>query len=134
MRTATILAAATLALTIVAPASARPQPTPDEQLQKALAGRVAGKPTMCITPSAISSTQIIDGTAILYRSGGKVYVNRPRSGASSLRSDDVLVTTMNGAQLCSIDTVRLVDRAAYFPRGFVSLGEFIPYTRVDTTR
>lgn len=131
MRTATILSAATLALSIATPSFGAPRPTPDAQLQKALAGRVAGTPTMCITPSAVSSTQIVDGTAILYRAGGTLYVNRPRAGAGSLRADDVLVTNMLGSQLCSIDTVRLVDRAGYFPRGFVSLGEFVPYTRAD---
>ena len=136
MRTAPILAGAALALAATAPlsAAARPRLTPDQQLQTALAGRVAGKPTMCITPSSVSSTQVIDGTAILYRAGGKLYVNRPRTGASSLRSDDILVTNINGAQWCSIDTVRLVDRAGWFPRGFVALGDFVPYTRADRAR
>lgn len=135
MRTAMILAGAALALVATAPVSAtRPVQTPDQQLQTMLAGRVAGKPTMCITPSTVSSTQVIDGTAIVYRAGGKLYVNRPRAGASSLRSDDVLVTNITGAQLCSIDTVRLIDRAGWFPRGFVSLGDFVPYTRADRAR
>lgn len=125
-----LTAGATLALSAAAPSVAAPaRPTPAQQLDTALAGRVAGRPTNCINLTDITSTQIIDGTAILYRSGGRLYVNRPRAGAASLRDDDILVTQTFGSQLCSIDTVRLVDRLARFPRGFVSLGEFVPYTR-----
>lgn len=106
--------------------------TPDVQLQKALAGRVPGKPVDCISLWGSNSTQIIDGKAIIYKVGSKLYVNEPRSGASALRDDDILVTHTFGSQLCSIDTVRLVDRNAHFPRGFVSLGQFVPYTKVKT--
>jgi hypothetical protein len=112
------------------PAVAAHRDTPEIQLQKALAGRVAGKPTNCISLSGVNSSQIIDGKAIIYHVGGRLYVNEPRSGAGSLRDDDILVTRTFGSQLCSIDTVRLIDRASRFPRGFVSLGEFVPYTRV----
>jgi hypothetical protein len=46
-----------------------------------------------------------------------------------LGSDDILVTHPVGSQLCSIDTVRLVDRVSHFPNGFVTLGEFVPYRK-----
>jgi hypothetical protein len=103
---------------------------PEVRLDKLLAGRVAGQPVDCINSRDIRSTQIIDRTAIVYQVGSKLYVNRPRAGASSLDRDDILVTRQFGtSQLCRIDTVRLVDRAAMFPTGFVALGEFVPYTR-----
>ena len=121
------------AVALAAPALASHRDTADVQLQKAIAGRVAGKPVNCISLSGSNSSQVIDGKAIIYQVGGKLYVNEPRSGASSLRSDDILVTRTFGSQLCSIDTVQLVDRAARFPRGFVSLGQFVPYTRVKTS-
>jgi hypothetical protein len=107
--------------------------TPDVQLQKALAGRVAGKPVNCISLSGTDGSQIIDGKAIIYRVGGKLYVNEPRSGAETLRDDDILVTRTFGSQLCSIDTVRLIDRGSRFAHGFVSLGQFTPYSRVKTS-
>lgn len=105
---------------------------PEARLEKLLQGRVAGKPVNCINSRDIRSTQIIDRTAIVYRVGSKLYVNRPRSGASSLDRDDIIVTRQFGgtSQLCRIDMVRLVDRTALFPRGFVALGEFVPYTRL----
>ncbi|WP_426255145.1 hypothetical protein [Sphingomonas sp. DC2300-3] len=128
MKKPLLLVGVALALTTAAATAAKPQPTPDQQLQTALAGRVAGKPTSCINLASVTSTRIIDGKAILYRVGGRLYLNEPRSGAPSLRDDDILVTNTIGSQLCSIDTVRLVDRASQFPRGFVSLGDFVPYT------
>lgn len=118
------------AVALATPAVAAHRDTSDIQLQKALVGRTAGKPTNCITLSGVNATQIIDGKAIIYRDGGRLYVNEPRSGAASLRKDDILVTRTFGSQLCSIDTVRLVDRSSRFPRGFVSLGQFVPYTKV----
>jgi hypothetical protein len=102
---------------------------PDTQLQKALAGRVAGKPTDCISLPNAQSSQIIRGKAIIYRSGGRLYVNEPQSGASSLRDDDILVTRVTGSQLCSIDSVNLIDRASQVQHGFVILGKFVPYSR-----
>ena len=118
------------AIAVATPAVAAHRDAPDAELQKALSGRVAGAPTNCLSLSSVTSSQIIDGKAIIYRVGGRLYVNEPTSGAQSLRDDDILVTRTFSSQLCSIDTVRLVDRASRFPRGFVSLGKFVPYTKV----
>lgn len=124
----TIMLAAAL---LAAPVVAARRETPDVQMAKALAGRVAQKPVNCISLWGSDSTQIIEGRAIIYKVGSKLYVNVPRSGAKSLREDDILVTRTFGSQLCSIDTVRLVDRGARFPRGFVVLDQFIPYARAS---
>jgi hypothetical protein len=118
------------AMVFAGPVVAAPRDTPDVQLQKMLAGRVAGKPVNCISLSGSNSSQIIDGKAIVYRVGSRLYVNEPRSGAQSLHRDDILVTRTIGSQLCSIDTVRLIDRGSRFPRGFVSLGQFVPYSKI----
>jgi hypothetical protein len=105
----------------------------EARLAKALDGRVAGKPVSCINFRDIRSTEIIDRTGILYRTGGRrLYVNTPRMGQTSLDDDDILVTRTLGSQLCSLDTVRLFDRGARFETGFVGLGEFVPYTKVAT--
>jgi len=102
----------------------------EARLAKALDGRVAGKPVDCINLRDIQSSEIIDRTAILYRVGSKLYLNRPDMGQESLDSDDILVTRTSTSQLCSLDTVRLVDRNSQFQTGFVGLGKFVPYTRV----
>ena len=102
----------------------------ETKLAKALEGRVAGKPVNCINLRDIRSSEIIDRTAILYRVGaGRLYVNVPRIGQTSLDDDDILVTKTWGSQLCSLDTVRLFNRGARFETGFVGLGEFVPYSK-----
>lgn len=114
-----------------ADATARPRLTPEEQLAKELEGRVAGKPVDCIYMPTVRSSRIIDKTAIVYDAGSVKYVNRPRAGASSLSDyNTVLFTDLRTSQLCSIDIVRLLDQTNFFFRGFVNLGEFVPYTRV----
>lgn len=124
-----ILAAAALAA-IPATASARERLAPEEQLAKLLEGRVAGEPQNCIPLSMARSSQVIDKTAIVYRVGSTLWVNRPEGGASSLDDDDILVTKLSGSQLCSIDAVQLHDRSSHMYSGFVSLGKFVPYRRV----
>ena len=110
-------------------AEARTRLTPEAKLAKILEGRVAGAPVDCLQLRDIQSTEIIDNTAIVYRSGRTVYVNRPRGGADSLDSNDILVTKTYTGSLCSIDPVNLVDRSSRFQRGFVSLDKFVPYTK-----
>jgi hypothetical protein len=92
-------------------------------------GRVAGKPVDCIDMQRIDGTEIVDGTAIVYRDGSRIYVNRPAMGRQSLRDDDILLTHTWSSQLCNIDTVRLLDRVSRFEHGFVGLGKFVPYTK-----
>lgn len=106
--------------------------TPQQRLDKLLAGRVAGEPRDCIYLPGVRSTRVIDKTAIVYEKGGVLWVNRPTSGASSLDDDDVLVTTTHSSQLCSIDIVRLHERSQGFFTGLVNLGKFVPYRRAPS--
>lgn len=111
-------------------AASRPNPEGEAKLAKLLEGRVAEKPVHCISLRPSDSSQIIAGTAIVYNGpGGRYYVNRPRGGAEDLRQDDILVTRTNGAQLCNTDPVTLVDSLSRFRRGFVMLGDFVPYAK-----
>jgi len=120
------------ALAIVAGAAvadARPRLTGEQELAEMLKDRVPGKPVDCIDLPMVSSSTVIDKTAIVYQLGSTYYVQRPRVGADSLDRDDVLVTRLYSSQLCSIDTVQLHDRTSGFWRGFVGLDKFIPYRR-----
>lgn len=99
------------------------------ELQELTAGRVAGKPTRCISQTSVTSSYVIPGQAIVYRIGSRTYLNRPQSGADTLRRDDVLLTRNIGTNLCRTDSVRLIDRNSRFVRGFVVLGDFVPYTK-----
>ncbi|HEY7808877.1 MAG TPA: hypothetical protein VIA98_00685 [Allosphingosinicella sp.] len=104
---------------------------PEAQLQDEIAGKVAGEPVDCIDSTHIRSMRVIDGTAIVYEIGRITYVNRPASGARSLDRWDTLVTESHSSQLCSRDTVRLVDSASRMQTGLVFLGKFIPYRKAD---
>jgi hypothetical protein len=99
------------------------------ELARLLAGRQAGTPVTCISSPDIDRVQVIDGTAIVYGDGSRLFVNRLQASAPVLRSDDVLVTSIWGSQLCRLDTIKLLDRNSRMVRGFVVLGPFVPYQR-----
>ncbi len=122
-------AAASAMLLAGAAADARPRLTGEEQLAKLLEGRVAGKPVDCIALRNAGASTVIDKTAIVYGNGRTIYVQRPKIGADSLNSNDILVTQLNMSQLCNVDTVQVRDRISFFWRGFVGLDQFVPYTR-----
>jgi hypothetical protein len=105
----------------------------EAELERALRGRVAGEPVSCIDLHRVQSSSVITDTAILYRSGRIIYVNRPDSGADSLDRSDTMVTRLAGSnRLCNVDTVTMVDPVSGTFRGVVFLGEFVPYRRVET--
>jgi hypothetical protein len=124
------LVAAAAVISHAPAADARHRVAPEEKLAKLLEGRVAGEPQDCIYLPRIRSSEIIDGTAIVYDAGSTIYVNRPRNGADTLDDDDIMVTDTHGSSLCRIDIVRLHDRTSFFYDGFVGLGDFVPYKRV----
>jgi hypothetical protein len=137
MRTVPTLFAGVFVLAAFAAAVASPSlgERGEAALAKSLEGRIAGKPVDCIQQYEIRSSEIVDGTAILYwTAGNRVYVNRPAIGKESLRRGKVLVTDTHTNQLCSVDTVKLLDNGSGFPAGFVGLGAFVPYTKAVAAR
>jgi len=127
---AAIVTAATLVATSAAPAmAAKPRLTGEAKLAKMLEGREAGQPVRCLPLGSSTDTTVIDKTAIVYRYGNTLYVNRP-TNARSLDDDDILVTVLTTGQLCRLDTVQLRDRTSHFYSGFVGLEDFVPYRKV----
>jgi hypothetical protein len=115
---------------IAGPAAAAERRSPEAELARTLEGFEAGEPVRCLDTRRFFSTQIIDGTAIVYRAtGGTLWVNRPRSGARLLDDWDVLVTRQYTGSLCRGDIVRLFDRSSMNQNGSILLGEFVPYRR-----
>lgn len=122
------IAASAVLLGGCATASGKPRLTPQERLDKMLVGRVAGKPVSCISSFDSRDMTVLDKTAIVFRSGSTLYVNRPQN-ADQLDSDDILVTRTFGSQLCRLDIVKTVDRGGRFENGFINLGDFVPYRK-----
>lgn len=131
--TRVVATAAIAAAMIAAPSlQAREKLSGEQQLAKMLEGREAGEPVNCIPIAQSTDSTVIDKTAIVYRVGRTLYVNRP-TNADLLDRDDILVTRLFGSQLCSVDTVQLHDRSMpNMWNGFVGLKEFIPYRKVGT--
>lgn len=127
------IALATASALLAAPVAvmAKPKLSGEEQLAKIIGDRVPGEPVDCISHFQTRDMEVIDKTALVYRNGGTIYVNRPRN-ADQLDEDDILVTKIYGSQFCSLDIVQTYERSGYFWNGFVSLGEFVPYRRVKT--
>jgi len=125
------------ALAILAmPASAEedaPAPSKGElKLTKMLDGRVAGEPARCINTFGGGNLQIIDGTALVYRQGKTLWVNRTRN-PDSLDDNDYLVIRKYGSagQLCRLDNVTTHDRTGNFFTGVVFLEDFVPYRKAE---
>ena len=114
---------------LAAPAlDARERPKGEEKLAKLLEGRVAGEPESCIRTFPHVDLTVIEGTALVYKSGRTLWVNRtdqPRD----IDESDALVTRQFGAQLCNTDIVTTVDRNDGFYTGNIFLSDFVPYRR-----
>ena len=124
------LAALPLACIAATPLAAKDRAASGEaKLAELLEGRVAGEPVDCILDRGGSSLQIVDGTALVFRRGGTLYVNRP-AGAEVLDHWDLPVIEKWGAtQLCKLDRVELRDRGSHIGGPTLALAQFVPYTR-----
>lgn len=109
-------------------ATAKERKSGEQQLTEMLKGRVAGTPVRCINTFRNNDMKIIDNTAIVYRDGRTIYVNRTQN-PKTLDDDDILVIKhQTGDQLCKLDHVTTIDRGAGFFKGVVFLTDFVPYT------
>jgi hypothetical protein len=100
----------------------------EAELAEMLEGRTAGEAKRCLSDFERRNMRVIDGTALVFESGGTLYVNRP-AGARFLDWSDVPVFKIWGGQLCEKDTVELRDSASLIPGPVLFMGEFIPYRR-----
>lgn len=110
-------------------AQAGPRLTGEQQLAKMLEGRVPGKPESCISLTAARDQTTIDKTALVFKSGSTLWVNRPRN-AEDIDDDDILVTYPTGGSFCRLDRVQTLDRPGHFVTGFLMLDDFVPYRLV----
>ncbi|WP_380783835.1 hypothetical protein [Sphingomonas sp. R86520] len=100
-----------------------------EQLAKALAGLVPGKPETCMNqfPQKQSSGF---GATILYRVSSKlVYRSDTAGGCEGIARGDILVTRTPSGQLCRGDIAQTIDQSSRFPTGSCSFGDFVPYRK-----
>jgi len=72
--------------------------------------------------------------AIVYEAGSTLWVNRPRAGAETLDSADVMVLKPFDHHLCRVDTIEMREQGARFFKGTVFLGDFVPYRKETAAR
>lgn len=125
------IAAATAGL-VATPVEARSRMTGEEQLAQLIDGRTAGAPRDCIPGTANRSLTVLDKTAIVYKQGNRVWVNRT-AHPEDIDEDDILVIRKFGSSsgLCRTDTVTLIDRLTGVFRGALFLTDFVPYEKTS---
>ncbi|RRN66455.1 hypothetical protein [Caulobacter sp. 602-1] len=123
------------AMGVLAASGARAENAKGEAtLAKMLEGRTVLAGVNCLETRKIITTQIINGTAIVYRLRGSptLYVNRPTAGLDDLNSNNALLVG-DTPSLCEGNNLFVGDNggrgAAAGYTGGVRLGEFIPWAK-----
>ena len=98
---------------------------------RALEGKVAGKPQSCISLTQRADLQVISDDLLLYKAGRTVYVNRVIGSCNGLSFGRTLVTNVWGSQICRGDIARVADLGAGMLTGSCALGDFVPYAPAD---
>ncbi|MFC4293327.1 hypothetical protein ACFOWX_12960 [Sphingorhabdus arenilitoris] len=131
------LAAVALASCSAANVDSTPAPLTvkqSERLDKALAGKVAGKPQTCLTDGARLNMERISDDILLYRAGrGLVYKTQLDYACRGLGDeDDIMVIRTFAGNYCKGDTFQMVDRFSNIPGPICRFGAFVPYRKADT--
>lgn len=105
----------------------------DARLEKALAGKAAGKPVSCIQLRDARGTESFDngrGTLLFKVSRKLVYRTDTNGNCRRVGSGgDALITrSFTGGQLCRGDIAQSANLTSYgFPTGSCAMGDFVPY-------
>jgi hypothetical protein len=108
--------------------AAKARKTGEEKLAEILKGRVAGKPVSCINTWRNANLSIVDNTAIVYREGRTIYVNRTQNPKDLDWNDILVIKHFGTTQLCKLDQVTTIERGNGAFTGVVFLTDFVPYT------
>ena len=105
-------------------------------LEKALAGKVAGKPESCVWSRDLGGPESIGETKLLFRvSRNLVYVNETHGSCDGVGAGGrALITRSHGSQLCRGDIASTADLTAGYEDGFCSMGDFVPYRTSKAAR
>ena len=100
----------------------------ENQLRRALDGKVAQRPVDCLPSFPTSDMTVIDNRTILFREGRTVYRNDLNGGTcSGLGFGNTLVTKQHG-RLCRGDFAQVVNLSTGTTVGSCVIGEFVPYS------
>lgn len=102
-----------------------------KELDKALAGRVAGKPVTCLSSVRVETPQVIGDNILLYRDGARVWRNDLPDACPGLDDDAIVVSEVYGGQVCRNDQFYTLRRGGgTIPGPRCRLGSFVPWDKV----
>lgn len=131
-----VVASMAAGLTLSPIAAAKERKTGEEKLAEMLKDRVPGKPQACINTYSSSGLEVIDKTALVYKRGDTIWVNKTRD-PKSLDDDDYLVIKKTGgsaSQLCKLDNITTRDRGSNMFSGVILLEDFVPYKKPEEAK
>jgi hypothetical protein len=131
MRSLLTLSAIAILASLPASSIARERLTDAQKLEKALAGRVAGKPQSCLPLRDIQNTERL-GDTILYKVGRKTVYRMDTRGGCDSSGHDAMITRTYGDRLCRGDIIRTADLVAGFETGSCVAADFVPYSLPST--
>lgn len=100
------------------------------RLDKALAGKIAGKPQSCIRLRDAQGTESYGETTLLFRaSRNLVYRTETRGSCSGIGNGKALISRTWSGELCRGDMASAADLSAGFETGHCSMGDFVPYRK-----
>ena len=101
------------------------------ELNKLIAGKIAGAPLTCLQHYRANDMVRIDDSTVAFKQGTRVYVNHLIGECSNLTSGFyALVTRSNGTGLCRGDMADVRDLSTGMIVGSCAIGDWTPYKRV----
>ncbi|MDP8995294.1 MAG: hypothetical protein M3N07_10020 [Pseudomonadota bacterium] len=101
--------------------------TAREELDRELAGRVAGAPQDCVPQVQAQSLRVVDSRTVVYRGLDAIWVNRLRAACPGLRPTSTLIVEPFGDRYCRGDRIRGIEPGGSIPGPICVLGAFTPY-------
>lgn len=103
----------------------------EAELAELLEGYEAGEPVKCLRSTQRDRLRVIDNTALVFRDGRTIYVNRTNA-PRFLDEFDTPVFKLFGSSLCRLDQVEMRSDVSRLGGPIVTLADFVPYTKVET--
>lgn len=110
---------------------ARVSPQAQAELAAAIQGRVAGPPQDCVEMRDLGSNRSVGDVLVFQGRGDLIYVNRPPGGCPSIGLGRALQFQTTMTRLCRGDIGTVFDPTMGASFGACTLGEFVPYRKVD---
>jgi hypothetical protein len=124
MRALMLIAAAAMIAGCTRPA----MPDNRESFAQELAGRVAGRPEICIPTTQQQNLRVVDAQTLAYNDGPIIWVNHLRASCPGIEPlSTIIVEPKLGTQYCSGDHVRGLEYGRSIAGPTCFLGDWVPY-------